>query len=77
LYPPDSKGKKALARAVSILKNSGLGNKYAYRLSRPSFHPHKSIAEAIRRGSAKVVRALLYCLPEIKKEWRSANLYNC
>lgn len=66
---PDSKGKETLARAVSILKNSGLGAQYAHRLDRRSFDPHKTIAEAIRRSSAEVVWALLYCLPEIKKEW--------
>jgi hypothetical protein len=46
-----------------------LGDEYAYRLSRLSFDPHKTIAEAIRRGSAGVVWALLYCLLRIKKEW--------
>jgi hypothetical protein len=71
---PDSKGEETLASAVSILKYNGLGNEYAYRLDRPSFNPHKTVAEAIRRGSAEVVWALLYCLPKIKKEW-SAQQY--
>ncbi|KIM98556.1 hypothetical protein OIDMADRAFT_56904 [Oidiodendron maius Zn] len=67
----DNKGRDTFRNAAKLRKDGENGSGYAYRLGSYNFDPHKVLAEAIRRGEANMVWTILYCLPQVRKEWSS------